>query len=83
MEQRRNLGVHLLNGLLLPLVSLQDLKEILVDLRLVLEAILHESSGVSGAHQRETHEYPGHAYLDLVHIRNCMVELDGATLFHA
>jgi hypothetical protein len=40
VEKGRNLGVDILNRLLLTLVGLENFQKLLVDLRLVLEAIL-------------------------------------------
>lgn len=40
MEQSSDLGVDVLNRLLFPLVRLQDFKELLIDLRLILKTVL-------------------------------------------
>lgn len=44
MKQRGDLGVHILNGLLLSLICLQYFQELLVNLGLVLETVLRSTS---------------------------------------
>jgi hypothetical protein len=43
VEESSHLSVHVLNWLLLSLISLENLEELFVDLRLILEAILREA----------------------------------------
>jgi hypothetical protein len=75
-----DLTVHILNGLRLALIGLEDLEELLVNVGLSGEAVLSAIVSICLL----TYLFQERAaYLDLIHITYRVVELDRSTLLHA
>lgn len=86
VEKVSHLSVNVLNWLGLSLIRLQNFKELLVDVRLLCKSVLGEFRDVSAftlvpglsCYPPLPIWQPTH--LDLIHVADCMIELDRASL---